>query len=406
MHRTFIGPTRACFLALGLAIVACGGGSRKTGTDGGAPGGEGSGPGTGTRPEPGTKPGRGTKPGTATVPTCSIAGETVLAAGGASSPSIAFAGGHFAVAWTDIATGGGDAHLAIVGQDGKDLDDRILSAGASQQASVTALPDGGFLAAWQELGARAGGTVRAQRTSADGTPRGAAFTVKATADADARPDLAANAGGVAVAWEETGTVHVGDLTGATLADEQTLGGAGDPALGAPGGAHGFGLVLTSGARLGFAALSTPIGDVTPTFFRSAPGVANVPRIAAGPDGSYAIAWEDLRGGAGNEAIYMVRVGGDGKISDETPVSSDAGSADYPDVTFVGPYAAVVYYQYRDGPPAIYLTFVGPDLQRAGDDLKVSDKGARFPRIAGGDGVLGIAYADRGGPLQISVIDCR
>jgi hypothetical protein len=391
MHRTFIRPTRACFLALGLGVVACGGGGQKTGTDGGAPGGEGSGPGTGT----------------SAVPTCSVKKETVLATGGAASPAIAFAGGHFAVAWTDIAGGGGDAHLAIVDQDGNQLGDHVLSAGASQQATLTALPDGGFLAAWQELGAAGGGVVRAERVSADGTPRGAAFTVKATADADARPDLAANAGGAAVAWEETGSVHVGDLKGTTLANEQTLDRAGDPALtAAREGGDGFGLAFTSGARLGFAELSTPIGRMKPSFFRSAPGIANVPRVAAGPDGSFAFVWEDPRSGAGNEAIYLVRADDDGKVSDEARVSSDAGSADYPDVTFVGRYAAVVYYQYRSGPPAIYLTFVGPDRQRVGEDLKVSDKGARFPRIAAGDGTLGIAYADRGGPLQISVIDCH
>ena len=390
MHRTFIRPTRACFLALGVAVVACGGGGggSKAGAEGGAPGGEGAGPG----------------PGTSAVPACSVAGDALLAAGGGASPAIAFGGGRFAVAWCD--TAGGGVHLATVDDQGKQLGDQIVSMGSApaQQASVAALPDGGFLVAWQELGAGAGGTVRARRVGADGTPRGAAFLVKATADADARPDLAANAGGAAVAWAETGSVRLGDVTGATLAHEQTIDRAGDPALTAA--KNGFGLAFTSGPRLGFAALSTPIGDVTPAFFRSAPGVANVPRIAAGPDGAFALVWEDQRAGAGNEAIYMVHVGEGGQPSDEARVSSDAGSADYPDVTFVGRYAAVVYYQYRDGPPAIYMTLVGPDWQRAGDDLKVSDKGARFPRIAGGGGTLGIAYADRGGPVQVSVVACR
>src|SRR5580692_11044714 len=186
MHRTFIRPTRACFLALGVAVVACGGGGgQKTVTDGGAPGGEGAGPG----------------PGTSAAPTCSVEGDATLASNGGTSPSIASGGGRFAVAWSDAS--GGAVHLATVDDGGKQLGEQIVAAGgSSQQAGVAAMPDGGFLVTWQELGPGAGGTLRARQVSADGTPRGTAFTLKTTAGADARPSEAVGPGGAAVAWAD------------------------------------------------------------------------------------------------------------------------------------------------------------------------------------------------------------
>jgi hypothetical protein len=417
MHATFNWPGRAMmgasFLALGLAAVACGGQSPgTTGADGGTPGapsGTSGAPGgrhrVGTaRGAPGGRHlgGQGTEPGTTTMPSCSVKTDTVLSSAGASSPAIAFGGGRFAVAWTGAADG--QLHLAIVDEDGKVLGDQVLSAGqAAQQADVSALADDGFLVTWQEV-AGGRGAVRARRVGMDGAPREDAFTVKTTAGGDARPCDDADAKGTAVAWVDMNTLHVADLKGTSLQGEQTLASAGDPAL-APDH-DGFGLAFTSGARLGFARLKDPIGSLSPVYFRNAPGTANVPRLAAGSDGSFAYVWEDARAGAGNEAVYFARIGADGQASDEVRVSSDAGSADYPDVAMIGNYAAVVYYQFRAGPPSIYLTLVGPDRARAGEDLELSEKGARFPRIAGRGGTLGVAYADRSGPARISVIDCR
>jgi hypothetical protein len=86
------------------------------------------------------------------------------------------------------------------------------------------------------------------------------------------------------------------------------------------------------------------------------------------------------------------------------------SANYPDVAWTGTHDAVVYYQFRDGPPAIYLSLVAPDLATDGQDLKVSGDGlsARYPRIVRtGDpnGTIGIVYAEKDGQIRASLVTC-
>jgi hypothetical protein len=80
----------------------------------------------------------------------------------------------------------------------------------------------------------------------------------------------------------------------------------------------------------------------------------------------------------------------------------------PDVAFVGDRAAVVYYQFRDGPPVVYLSLIEPGRGRVGEELRISGRGgARFPRIASaGGGTLGVTYAQRGGPVRLATITCK
>ena len=70
----------------------------------------------------------------------------------------------------------------------------------------------------------------------------------------------------------------------------------------------------------------------------------------------------------------------------------------------------MYYQFRDGPPAIYLSLVTKDLTASGQDLKVSGDGvaARYPRFARtGDpsGTLGIVYVEKDGPIRAALVTC-
>jgi hypothetical protein len=204
--------------------------------------------------------------------------------------------------------------------------------------------------------------------------------------------------------------------GNALGGKASVPGATDPSLArGVGDASGevLGLVFAAGSKLGFARVSLPVaGAVAPVLFRDAPGKANVPRASPVGDGSFYVTWEDDRGGDGNEAVYLTRVGTDGKPATEATVPGDTGSANYPDVATVpsvatvSGYAAVVYYQFRDGPPAVYLSLLGPDLRRVGDDLRVSGKGGRLPRIASGDGVLAVAYAKRGSPARLALVTCK
>jgi hypothetical protein len=166
-------------------------------------------------------------------------------------------------------------------------------------------------------------------------------------------------------------------------------------------------VWTAGNKLGFARLSSPIHGVDAVIFRDAPGVANVPRMAAANGGGYWITWEDSRGGQNDEAIYLAHADASGKVGRELRVTGTEGSADYPDVASMGENAAVVYYQFRDGPPAVYLSLIGPDMNRIGEPLRISGHGgARFPRVAASGGALAVTYAQRGGPARVAVVVCR
>jgi len=160
-------PAVAWLLAAGAAL-GCGTGSGEPG------GGSGSGPGGPSAP-PATP-----------VTRCSVTSDTALSAGEATSPAIAFGGGHFAVAWTNGAHGGAVV-VSIVDADGHALHEQTVAAGSGVSPAVAALHGGGYLVAWEEL-AGAGGAVRAIRVGVDGGPAGSTLTLATTASAEAHPD--------------------------------------------------------------------------------------------------------------------------------------------------------------------------------------------------------------------------
>ncbi len=376
MHRT---RKRVSLLAIGLvaAVAGCLGGNTTKGT-----------PGTGGHAPDDERRASG-------APACAVTSDVALGTEEASSPVIAFGAGHYAAAWTEQGT---ELHVSVFDAGGQPAGTTVIPADHPVEPAVTAQA-GGFLVVWQEPGA-----VRGVRIQADGARASTPFTIAAAASGDARPSTAAAAGGVAVAWADASGVTAAELNGDRAGGAITLPGAAEPSLAAAAG--GLGLAFTTGSQVGFARLSLPLRAASPVTFRDAPGKANLPRVSAAGDGSFFVVWEDGRGGDGNEAVYLTRVGKDGKPSGEVAVAGDGGSADYPDVVTLGAYAAVVYYQFRDGPSEVYLALVGPDLRKAGPDLRISGKEARFPRAAAGDGGLGVVYALNGGPARLARVTCH
>lgn len=378
---------RASWLLIGLAtlLAGCAGGGSPQGGDAGA-GGPGAGKGS---KEKGEAPsGRG--------PECSVDNQVDLGTAEATSPAVAFAGGRFAVAWTEQHTG---LHLAVVDDHGNQTGARILAPGPRVgDAVVTALPKGGFLVVWQEPGA-----VHGLRVSADAAPVGSAFTLCKAAGGDPRPSAAAAAGGTMVTWMEPTGVTLGEVQEAGLGSTATVPGAAEPALASSGDA----LVFTVKSQLGFARPALPLRSVEPVIYHDLQGTIRAPRASAAGGGRFFVTWEDDAAGDGSEAVDLTLVSADGKPASAVQVPGEAGSANDPDVATVGGYAAVVYYQWRDGPPAVYLSLFGQDLRRAGEDLRLSEKGARFPRIASsGEGTIGVVYARKEAPLRLSVVNCH
>jgi hypothetical protein len=247
---------------------------------------------------------------------------------------------------------------------------------------------------WQEPGA-----VRSLRLDAQASPAGQVVTVSATAGGDPRPAVVASAPDAAVAWADASGVTAGILAGTALRDRIAFASATDPALVAA--ADGAALIFVSGSRVGLVRPARP--GVEPSFFQDG-GKPVAPRAIPAAQGFY-VAWEDDAGGNDHETVLLARAGG-GKPCAPVTVPAEAGSANAPDIADLGGHAAVVYYQYRDGPSFVYLSIFGPDLQREGADLKISGKHARFPRAAAGDGKLAVAYAQAGGPARMAILSCR
>jgi hypothetical protein len=377
------GAQRSPLSLLGVALLFAGCASGETGETGAG----------GHRPDGGAAP--------AAQLACSVAHDVALGTGQAEAPSIAFGGSKFAAAWIEQ---DGSVHAAVVDANGSIAGSHtIATAPHAKEPAVTALPAGGFVVVWQEPGA-----LRAARIGADASLSGTPFTVAQTTAAEARPA----AGGTTLVWEDTRGLLTGHLNLNENTNESMLHGsvaaagpgATDPAVAVSDGT--VGLVFTMGGKLGFAKLGSA-QNVMPVIFRDWQGKVNVPRVSPAGKGGWFVTWEDARGGTGNETVYLSLIGADEKLRTPVAVPIQAGSADYPDVATLGNDAAVVYYQFRDGPPAVFLSVFGPDLKRLGEEVRISGHDpARFGRVAAGDGGLGVAYAQRSGPAHFARVTCH
>lgn len=388
------------WIALGMIGIAAG--------CGGEPG-ETSSTGAGTTGA-GTGAGGGAGAVGETMPQCSVAARDLLVSDGVGvSPSVAFAADHYLVAWTSTVKDTGDIRVALLDAKGTKVSEQALAEGPGESGFPSVIPEagGGFLVIWQDT-APPGSAIRGRRVDALGMPKGAAFTIAQSAIADARPSAVPAAGGAAVAWSDGPGVTLAQLTGDVLASKTPIDQAFRPSLGGSGA--NLGITWVAGTKIGASVLPGPNGPLTPVLFRNAAGKPNAPRVAVHEDGSLSVVWEDNRAGDGNETIYLTRIDKSGKASPERLIPMSADSANYPDVAWTGSHDAIVYYQFRGGPPAIYLSLVTKDLTASGQDLKISGDGlsVRYPRVARtGDpaGTIGIVYVEKDGPIRASLVSC-
>jgi Ca2+-binding RTX toxin-like protein len=129
----------------------------------------------------------------------------------------ALADGRFVVAWTDWSASGGDTssfavRAQVFNADGSKSGAEFLvnttTAAGQSEPTITALPDGRFVVAWQDFSQSGGDTssfaVRAQAFNADGSPSGSELLVNATTtNSQFEPTITALADGrFVVAWED------------------------------------------------------------------------------------------------------------------------------------------------------------------------------------------------------------
>jgi hypothetical protein len=405
-------------LAIGLAVVGCKSEPEVVTT----PGPAGTGPGptpskTSDGKDAGAKDGGGAGGGDAGggTPDASVAfaGCDVVTAGGGvqlgtasgTTPSIAWGGTSFGLAWQADPSSGGGIRFARVGREGTVLGEVTLTTEASAALPRVYADGGGFGVTWQE-GTAGAFKLRMARVDGTGAPAGAACQL-ATSDAeDARPMGAAVKAGRAAAWMTASGALVAPI-GSSCATQGklVLDGAGFPSLAACG--TGFVAAYTRASRVLVAPLAAGASSLgAEVAVRDAAGVAHLPRAACAASRSF-VAWEDERAGLGNERVYLAGVGADGAALPETEVPTADGSANWPDVAAVGDGVAVAYYQFRAGPPAIYLATFGAGLARVGGDTKLSgDTGAKYPSVAWSGAELAIVWAELTGSLRAAIARCH
>lgn len=391
-NRTMVSIS-AGLLALGSA---CGGDGAGGGGAGGAA--SGAGPGTGVT----TGAGGGTGGGTSAA--CSVVARGLpVGAAPASQPSLLWTGSGYAIAWTDAGAGDKDIRLALLDAEGTVQTSVVLASGVelSSHPSV-ALVGGRVLVLWQDITLN-GSAVRGRFVGLDGQLQGGALTIAPSAVEESWPILAGTSAGAAAVWMDQGGAKLGMLgQDGALSSQVTVNGASYPAIAVDGADMGLAWSLGDNVAFGRPDAS---GAMSPVFHDGV--VAGLTRVSFGGGAAFVV-WEDMRAGVGNEDIYAVRVGADGSVSSETRVPAALGSANWPAAVWTGEQLAIAYYQFRDGPPRVYLELLAPDLKPARVDLEVSGAAAaRFPSVAWNPdaGEIAVAYAERDGGAYLSRVTC-
>jgi hypothetical protein len=316
---------------------------------------------------------------------------------------------HYVVAYADSASGNGDIYVGRLARDGSAMGTPIAIESTPAHSDLPDLiaTSAGYLVVWQE--GTAGQAVLAHALGPDASPVGARIPIASTQSMQSRPVLSHAPGGVvAVTWMDT-FEGKGGVQLATLDSTATMVG---PQRVAPSDVDGWpwlagddqalGLVWSDEASAAYDMHFSPVDPHTLTtssgksLRNTAKGNALLPRMIRTGFGFMA-AWEDTRQG-GNQ-IYMALVDPTGDILGSGVVEEPgSGDANWPNIAWTGMQAGVVYYQWRDSQPQIFMSFVDATGARVAGrpDLQVSNGNAgwsRYPDVVWTGSEFGVMYVD-------------
>ena len=343
---------------------------------------------------------------------------------------------HYLLAYSDRAQGGGDIYTMRLGADGAPLGPPVLilsTPGFSKLPNLVKLPAGGYLLGWED------GSIPYQNEEADhgpiqayvsvlnanGEPVGPPAPVARSEVKEARPVLGVGPNGPVLVWQEGDypasnafIAKVDPATGALVANStKPLGApnagfpylAGDPAT-------GLAVVYSQAtgpdtATIEYGQVDAALNVTTSQSMRSATGDARLARVIRRGTGFLA-AWEDFRGldddGYPYEQLFMAMVDPTGVKSPDALVENPGtGSANWPNMASRpdGSASAIVYYQFRQSRPQIFLAFVDASGVKAGGDLQVSSTpaaaNAKYPDVQWNGSSFGVSWIDtRDGAAQV------
>jgi len=344
---------------------------------------------------------------------CKLAGGERKLAFGAGATSFAFDWDrdHYVVVYGDPSTGGGDVFVAKMSSDGQLLGSPVDVEPTPATSDLPALlhTSEGWLVAWEE--GTAGKSVYVHALDANAAPTGSGASVAATQSIQARPVLASAPGGhVAVAWMDAD----GDAGGAEVAlvdphslatmQQQRL----DPSAadGWPwvaGDDHSLGLAWCDGDGTNYDVKYETLDptSLAASHVQSLRGKARkggmLPRMISTGHGFLAV-WEDTRNPEYNQIFAAAVTDGGTRSPGGLVEQPNTGDANWPGLAWAGNAAAVVYYQWRDSRPQIFLTLTDAQGARipGSADLRVSNGGSgssRYPWVVWTGSELGVMYVD-------------
>ncbi|WP_437330533.1 hypothetical protein [Sorangium sp. So ce381] len=315
------------------------------------------------------------------------------------TPSIAWTGAGFAIAWQERAADEGDIHLAMVDGEGNKLREEVIDDGPGVSSHPSVHRDGqGLLVLWQDQDG-AGSVVRGRRATLEGVAEGAAFDLARSGAAESWPTAAASQDGTLVAWMDAGGSQLGHLDSGALSSSVPLDQAQFPAVASDG--EKTAVVWTQGDALDFARPGQESAPLDPIAHQGV--TAKLPRVVLGGDDAFLV-WEDTR--SGTEQIRALRISAQDEVSPEVIVSRGEGSANWPALAWTGHGLAVAYYQFRDGPPGVFVTLLSRDLEPMGGEIEASGGAtARYPALAWTGQELGIAYTEQDQGIRLSRASC-
>ena len=311
-------------------------------------------------------------------------GEAKIPAGaGTNDFSFVWDTDHYVVAYVDPRYGNGDIYTILLNPDGSARGPATVvesTPAASALPSLLITPTG-YLVAWEE--GSAGLAVYLHALDKNAQPTGEGVTVASTDSSQARPVLSLAPGGVAITWMDSvlgvnavdvALLDMNLMSSSPMNVAPTSGGAGWPWI---AGDASHAAIAWSDHRAGeydvhFADLSAGPAMQGDEALRSGePNDALLPRMIETSFGFMA-AWEDMRGS--DNQIFMSMVDPTGKVLAQGLVEDpNSGDANWPNIAWDGTAAAVVYYQWREGNPEIYISYVNTMGQhvRGLNDLQVS-----------------------------------
>ena len=373
--------------------------------------------------------------------TCAHSGAETKLPFGSGTDAFAFAWDtdHYVVVFVDPSTGNGDVTVATLASDGSL---RTPPVPVEATAAVSNLPNiaktsSGFLVVWEE--GSAGESILVHALDADGSPTGDGIPIGTTTlqlfqGQQARPVVSvAPSGQAAVAWMNSWSGAYGvELALVDLASQAVQG----PARIAPtdqdawpwlAGDDQSLRMLWSDVPSGTDAQASTYGvdsaSVDPATF-ALQGPQSLPTV--GPFNSqlgrmihtgfgFMTTWEDEASDNGDNQIEMALLDPNGvRTAGSIVEEAHSGDANWPNLAWDGTRTAIVYYQWRENTPQIFMTLIDANGGRAAGphDLLVSSGtagGSKYPDVVWTGSEFGVMYIDtrNGGPeLWLQRIACK